>query len=158
MKKLRISFVDENVSATAVLLEDRAPATCKCIWNALEKKTAEGMGIHAMWTGREISFPFPGDLFPGKEGFSLPPENQIIIPLPGDIVWNAYAPYQWPGNPDILYDFGIFYGRDSRILLPVGWKPSNLFARIAENLDAFAAVCARCQREGLKKLRIERAL
>ncbi len=158
MKKLRITFVDENVAATAVLLEDKAPATCNCIWNALEQRPAEAMGIHAMWTGREISVPFPGDLFPKDEGLSLPPENQITIPLPGDIVWNAYAPYQWQGNPNIVYDFGVFYGRDSRLLLPMGWKPSSLFARIEENLDAFAAVCARCQREGLKKMRIERAL
>ncbi len=155
MKKLKVSFPDENVSAIAVLLEDKAPATCNCLWNALETPV-EGLCIHAMWTGREISFPFPGGAFPKDEGLHLPPENQITIPLPGDIVWNAYAPYQWQGNPNIVYDFGVFYGRDSRLLLPMGWKPSSLFARIEEELAPFAQVCARCQGEGRKKLRIER--
>lgn len=155
MKKIKISFIDEKVEAIANLLEDKAPVTCACLWKAL-KSPVEGMCIHAIWTGREISFPFPREVFPCDEGLHLPPENQITIPLPGDIVWNAYSPYQWQGNPNIVYDFGVFYGRDSRLFLPMGWKPSTLFATIEENLVSFAEVCARCQSEGKKRLRIER--
>ena len=155
MKKLRLTFTTENVSAIAELFEDKAPATCACLWNSLATPV-EGMGIHAMWTGREISFPYPVDRFPKNEGLSLPPENQIVIPIPGDLVWNAYQPYQWQGNPNPVYDFGIFYGRDSRLFLPVGWRPSTLFGAIVENLAEYTAVCARCQSEGRKKIRIER--
>lgn len=155
MKKLKLTYVDEKVSAIAHLFEDKAPVTCACLWDSLSAPV-EGMGIHAMWTGREISFPYPADRFPKNEGLTLPPENQIVIPIPGDLVWNAYAPYQWQGNPNVVYDFGIFYGRDARLFLPVGWKPSTLFGSIVENLAEFAAVCARCQGEGRKKIRIER--
>ncbi|MBA7697705.1 hypothetical protein ES703_106373 [subsurface metagenome] len=155
MKKIKLTFVKENLSALAELLEDKAPKTSQCIWNLLEKPV-EGLVIHAMWTGRELSFSIPPSRFPDNEGLTVPPENQTIIPIPGDLIWNAYHPYQWQGNPQPIYDFGIFYGRDSRLLLPVGWRPSNRFGQIIENLSEFAAVCARCQIEGRKVIRLER--
>ena len=155
MKQIKLSFVEENISALAVLLEDQAPETCRCIWELL-KDPLEQNAIHAMWTGRELSYPVPAKMFPNDEGLRIPPENQTVIPIPGDLIWNAYASYQWQGNPNPVYDFGIFYGRDSRLLLPVGWRPSNRFGRITENLDSFAAMCARCQREGEKRIRLER--
>ena len=42
------------------------------------------------------------------------------------------------------------------LLLPVGWRPSTLFGHIEENLEEFAAMAARCQSEGRKKLKVER--
>jgi hypothetical protein len=155
MKRIKLSFVKEHVSAIALLLEDNAPETCRCIWDLLQEPLEQN-AVHAMWTGRELSYPIPADKFPDNEGLKVPPENQTVIPVPGDLIWNAYAPYQWQGNPKPIYDFGIFYGRDSRLLLPVGWRPSNRFGCIIENLDPFAAVCARCQREGEKRIRLER--
>ncbi len=154
-RRIQISFVDEGVSALATLLDDMAPKTCDCIWDLLARPV-ENMGIHAMWTGREISFGIPHERFPDNEGLKVPPENQTVIPIPGDLIWNGYAPYQWQGKPHPVYDFGIFYGRDSRLLLPVGWRPSNRFGTIDENLEEFAGVCARCQSEGVKKIRLER--
>ncbi|RKX77617.1 MAG: hypothetical protein DRP87_08655 [Spirochaetes bacterium] len=155
MKRIKISFIDEKVEAVAVLLEDKAPETCKCIWNVLEKPF-ENYAVHAMWTGRELSLGIPAEKFPNDEGLNIPPENQTVIPIPGDLIWNAYFPYQWQGNPKPVYDFGIFYGRESRLLLPVGWRPSNRFGEIVENLSKFAEVAARCQIEGRKRLRVER--
>jgi len=154
MKKIRLTFVEENVSAGAVFLDEKAPETCRLLWEALEKPF-EGFAVHAMWTGRELSFAIPPERLE-RNALDLPPENQIVFPVPGDLVWNGYRPYEWQGVPRPVYDFGIFYGRDSRILLPVGWRPSNHFGVITENLEAFAQVSARCQREGQKKLRIER--
>jgi hypothetical protein len=154
-RRIEISFMEEKSAAVAVLLADLAPRTCECIWELLARPV-EGLGIHAMWTGREISFPIPAERFPQDEGLKVPPENQTVIPVPGDLIWNAYRPYEWQGNPQPVYDFGIFYGRDSRLLLPVGWRPSNRFGMIVENLDNFAAVCARVQREGRKTIRLTR--
>ncbi|MEG1548492.1 MAG: DUF3830 family protein [Clostridia bacterium] len=155
IKRIKLSFVDENISAIAVLLEEKAPATCKMIWDTL-KTPLENKAIHAMYTGRELSFGVPNDCMDESTIFDLPPENQTMFPLPGSLVWNAYRPYQWLGTPHAVYDFGIFYGAESRILLPTGWRPSNHFGDITENLEQFAAVCARCQREGVKTIRIER--
>ena len=156
MRKIKITFVEENVSAIAVLLDDKAPKTCDMIWKLLESPV-ENHGIHAKWTGAEISFGIPADRLPQKSGF-VPPENQTVIPIPGDLIWNAYEPYQWFGNPLPVYDFGIFYGRESRLFLPGGWRPSNRFGEIRENLDEFAIMCAKCQTEGIKLIKIEKII
>ncbi len=155
MKKIKLTFVEEGISAIAVLLEDKAPQTARMIWDLLETPM-ENDAIHAMFTGRELSFGVPNDRVDESTIFDLPPENQTMFPLPGSLIWNAYQPYQWLGTPRAVYDFGIFYGPESRILLPTGWRPSNHFGDIVENLEEFAACCARCQREGVKKIRIQR--
>ena len=155
MKKIKLTFVEENVSAVAVLLEDKAPQTAQMIWDLLETPM-ENKAIHAMYTGRELSFGVPNDRVDESTIFDLPPENQTMFPLLGNLIWNDYTPHQWLGTPTAVYDFGIFYGPESRILLPTGWRPSNHFGDIVENLDEFAACCARCQREGVKLIRIER--
>lgn len=154
MQEIRMTFIEENVACVARLYEDKAPKTAAFIWDMLATPV-EGLGVHAMWTGREISFPIAADRIPGDKGF-VPPENQTVIPTPGNLIWNAYYPYQWFGNPNPVYDFGIFYGPDSRLFLPLGWRPSNLFGQITENLAEFATVCARVQLEGRKRIRIER--
>jgi len=156
MKKIRMTFVEEGISAGAVLLEDKAPQTAALIWSLLETPM-ENKAIHAMYTGRELSFGVPNERVDESTVFDIPPENVTMFPLPGSLIWNAYRPYQWLGTPHAVYDFGIFYGPESRILLPTGWRPSNHFGDIVENLDEFAACCARCQREGVKLIRIERA-
>ena len=155
MKKIRMTFVEEGVSCVAVLLEDKAPQTAQMIWDLLETPL-ENKAIHAMFTGRELSFGVPNERMDESTIFDLPPENQTMFPMPGSLIWNAYRPYQWLGTPRAVYDFGIFYECESRILLPTGWRPSNHFGDIVENLDEFAACCARCQREGVKLIRIER--
>lgn len=115
------------------------------------------MTVHAMWTGRELSLGITPERFPDNEGPRLPPKSQTVLPIPRDLIWNGYHPFQCLGNPNPVYDFGTFYGRESRLLLPVGWRPSNRFGAITENLDEFATVAARCQLEGKKLVRLERA-
>ena len=116
----------------------------------------ENDAIHYTFTGLQLSRGFPNDRVNESTILDLPPENQTMFPLPGSLIWNAYRPYQWLGTPRAVYDFGIFYGPESRILLPTGWRPSNHFGDIVESLEEFAACCARCQREGVKKIRIQR--
>jgi hypothetical protein len=155
MKRVRITFIEEKVTAVAELLEEQAPETCRCIWEMLATPF-ENFAVHAMWTGRELSLAITPDRFRNDEGLKVPPENQTVIPIPGDLIWNAYHPYQWQGNPNPVYDFGIFYGRDSRLFLPVGWRPSNRFGMITDGLEDFAKMAARVQLEGRKKLRVKR--
>ncbi len=152
--RIELNFVDEGVCAKATFLTDKAPTVCQMLWDALETPF-EDLCVHAMFTGRELSFPLGPDRI-DEAALNMPPENQTMFPIPGDLVWNAYHPYQWQGNPNPVYDFGIFYGRECRILLPTGWRPSTHFGCIDENLEEFAKVAARCQLEGRKKLRISR--
>ena len=66
MRKIGLTSVKGKVSVTVLLLYDMVPKTCGCIWDLLEQ-SIENMGIHTMWTGREISFPINADYFPGNE-------------------------------------------------------------------------------------------
>jgi hypothetical protein len=157
-KKIRLTFIKEGVSAQAELLFDKAPATAQMIWDILATPM-ENMAVHAMFTGRELSFGVLSERMDENTVFALPSENQTMFPLPGDLIWNAYRPYQWLGTSQAVYDFGIFYGSESRILLPTGWRPSNHFGSIVpKDLPDFAHVCARCQLEGVKLMRIERIM
>ena len=133
-RRIKLTFVEENVSCIAELLDDKAPQTADMIWNLLESPM-ENHAIHAMYTGRELSFGVPNDRVDESTIFDLPPENVTMFPLPGSLIWNAYKPYQWLGTPRAVYDFGIFYGPEARILLPTGWRPSNHFGDIVENLE-----------------------
>lgn len=36
MKKIKITFLKENIWAVAILLEDKAPQTCKLLWDTVE--------------------------------------------------------------------------------------------------------------------------
>jgi hypothetical protein len=55
-----------------------------------------------------------------------------------------------------LWEIGIFYGDGGRIFGPLGWTPCNIFGRVVEGLDAFAAECADIRVTGLKTLEIKR--
>ena len=76
-KRIVLSFPEENVSATAELLEDAAPETCRFIWEHLP---AEGRNIHGLYSGKEMFILFnPATL--------LEPENLVTFPLPGEILY-----------------------------------------------------------------------
>lgn len=156
-RRIQLDFYEEGIRVTARLLPDLAPVTAEAIWNlaALEPKL---VGVHAAFTGRELSVRVPteaAEQVPGLD--ALPPENQTVLPLPGDLVWAYLPPYAWSGVAEPIFDLGVFYGRDSRILLPMGWVPGNRFAQVEEDdLAALADVCSRAQTEGKKLLVVRR--
>ena len=81
MKKIKLTFVEENVSCIAELREDKAPQTAQLIWDILETPM-ENKAIHAMYTGRELSFGVPTDRADEARVFALPPENVTMFPCP----------------------------------------------------------------------------
>ena len=154
---LAIEFPKEGLVARARLLDDLAPRTCAAMWE-LAGHSAELLAVHAAFTGRELSVRIPADLASRIGDPDLPPENQTLFPIPGDLVWAALPPYAWSGVAEPLYDLGIFYGRDSRLLLPVGWVAGNRFAEILpEDLPPLARLGARTQVEGARRLILRRA-
>jgi hypothetical protein len=159
-KRLSITFTQTGTTVIADLLERQAPKTCAALWRAFERP-AVNQAIHAMYAGRELIFGLPAQN-QNPEAASLPPENQIIIPVPGDICFRFYAPNEL-NNPGAgnehevgFFDLMIFYGRNARLFSSQGWVPSNLFAQVTENLDGLAEMGRRIHREGVKELRIER--
>ena len=60
------------------------------------------------------------------------------------------------GLSDELWEIGMFYGDGGRIFGPLGWTPCNIFGRMVDGLDAFAAACQRIRVEGVKTVEIGR--
>lgn len=146
-KRLRLVVASRHLVATAALLEDNAPLTCRAIWDALP---LEGELIHAMWSGPETYFPVDPSI-------RVPPEHQTTQPLPGDVGYYAIEGNRIVDWPDDMAEIAFFYGRGARPSMPTGPVAMNLFARIVDNLEGFAEVCRRIHREGVETLRVERA-
>ncbi len=138
-----------GLSVSAVLLPEKAPANAAFLWDYLaEPRTVPG--IHAMWTGPEISCPVPSAHLEGAAyAKPLPPENATLTPQPGDIVL-AYVPERvWGGNPNPIFDIGLFYGQGARMLFPIGWLAGSVVAQVpVAERDAFAAGCNAIRRNG----------
>ncbi len=159
-KAIAITFTQTDTRLVAELQESQAPVSCAAIWAALEKP-AINTAIHAMYAGRELIIGLP-EKNQNRQLASLPAENQIIVPVPGDICFGYFAPNEL-NNPGAgneheigFFDFMIFYGRNARLFSSQGWLPSNLIAQVREGLPELAAMGTRIHREGIKEVRIER--
>jgi hypothetical protein len=153
-RTLNLTFVDSGVTGVLELYDDAAPHTCAAIWKALEKPVRIP-AMHAMFAGPEIMLGLP----PEAQTFDprgLPVENQTCFPVAGDCLWFYQAKGMMKGLTDELWEIGVFYGDGGRIFGPLGWTPCNIFGRIAQGLDAFAAECAGIRVTGLKILEIKR--
>src|SRR5690349_1854973 len=95
MRRLSLTFLAENVSATAELLDEQAPVTCDALWSALATPM-RAFGMHARWVGAEVMIDMPHShrLF---DGAALPPENQTCFPIPGDLMWFHFPARAWEG-------------------------------------------------------------
>ncbi len=148
-RAILITEPKSGLSVTALLLDGKAPANSGFLWDYLAQPRVVG-GIHAMWTGPEISCPIPSDhLKDASYAVALPPENATLNPLAGDVVL-AYIPARvWGGNPDPIFDIGLFYGAGARMLFPIGWVAGSVVAQVrTEEREAFAAACGIIRRNG----------
>ena len=138
-----------GLSVTAPLLAEKAPANAAFLWDYLSEPRVVG-GIHAMWTGPEISCPVPpAHLVDASYAVALPPENATLNPQPGDIVLAYVPPYMWGGNPDPVFDIGLYYGPGARLLFPIGWLAGSVVAQVRPDERAhFAAACGIIRRNG----------
>lgn len=154
-RSILISEGKSGLSVAAVLLEDKAPANAAFLWRYLEVPRVVP-SIHAMWTGPEISCPIPSGHL-GEEP-ALPPENATLHPQPGDVVL-AYVPARmWGGNPDPIFDIGLFYGPGARMLFPIGWLAGSVVAQVApEDRAALVAACTSIRRTGACEITFARA-
>jgi hypothetical protein len=140
---IRAEEAGSGLDARFCVLEDQAPAGARFLRRLLAGGAKEISGLHAMWTGPEISCPVPLPMIPQDARDPLPPENATIHPQPGDLVL-AYVPARmWGGGPDPVFDLGIFYGPGARMFFPIGWLPGSVVAR-AEEPGAIAALARAC--------------
>ncbi len=138
-----------GLHVTARLLTDKAPQNGDFLWRYL---TAERIvsAIHAMWTGPEISCPIPANQLADMQHIApLPAENATIHPQPGDIVLSYVPARMWGGNPEPIFDIGLFYGPGARLLFPIGWLPGSVVAQVDEHQRAdLAKACNAIRRSG----------
>ncbi|UCI32359.1 DUF3830 family protein [Mesorhizobium sp. B4-1-4] len=149
MTSIRITEPRSKLSVTAVLLPAKAPENADFLTLYLATPRAVP-GIHAMWTGPEISCPVPSaDLEGQAYARPLPAENATLTPQPGDIVLSYVPPRMWGGNPNAIFDIGLFYGQGARLLFPIGWLAGSVVAQVvAEEREQFAAACGVIRRTG----------
>lgn len=149
MKYIRIEEETSDLSVRALLLTEKAPENVHFLWEYLGTPRPVP-GIHAMWTGPEISCPVPYcDLRDTALEAALSLENATLSPQPGDIVMSYVAPRVWGGNPEPIFDIGLFYGAGARLFFPIGWLPGSVTAQVLpEDREALAAACATIRKHG----------
>lgn len=154
-RRILITEGRSGLSVPAALLEEKAPANAAFLWRYLETPRVVP-SIHAIWTGPEISCPIPAAHLDDEP--PLPPENATLHPQPGDVVL-AYVPARmWGGNPDPIFDIGLFYGPGARMLFPIGWLAGSVVAQVApEDRAALAAACGRIRQTGACEISYRRA-
>jgi hypothetical protein len=148
----RAILIEESrsgLSVKALLLDAKAPDNAAFLWDYLAEPRIVG-GIHAMWTGPEISCPVPPDQLEGAAyAKPLPPENATLNPQPGDIVLAYVPPRMWGGNPNAIFDIGLFYGPGARMLFPIGWLAGSVVAQVPpDEREHFARACSVIRRNG----------
>lgn len=119
VRKIKIEI--RSFSIVFILLDQEAPKTCDKIWQALPLK---GNLMHGIVTGREVFLPL-------LERLEIPPENQTIYPIEGDLVY-YYSPCNYVDLeiPLVSRDIeviSLIYGRDTQIFGPVLPLPVNHF-------------------------------
>lgn len=143
--RLRVTFVDAGVSATAALDPSRAPRTVAGVLDALP---LEGRATHAIYSGSEIAFFIPPTLW-------LPQENATNRVLPGDLAYYRFRGGEHYGFPDDVAELCWFYDRDASPSMPDGPVRVNVFGRFTEGWDEFAAACRAMRTEGATQVRVE---
>jgi len=139
-------FLDEGVAASARLLAEEAPETCRAVSDALP---AAGLARHGIYSGSEVYFVLPVLLTP-------PREHATTIVGPGDVGFLTVEKGSGYGIEEAYSEVCWFYDLDATPSMPEGPIAVNVFARLYD-ADAFFTVCRRMRLEGAKRLEIARA-
>ena len=139
-------FLDEGVTASARLLREEAPETCRAVLEALP---AAGSARHGIYSGSEVYLVLPVLLAP-------PREHATTIVGAGDVGFLTVEKGSGYGIEEDYSEVCWFYDLDATPSMPEGPIAVNIFAQL-HDADAFFAVCRRMRVEGAKKLEIIRA-
>jgi len=138
-------FLDERVAASARLLWEQAPETCRAVVDALP---AAGSARHGIYSGSEVYLVL-------SELRTPPREHATTIVGPGDVGFLTVENGSGYGIEDAYSEVCWFYDLDATPSMPEGPIAVNVFARLYE-AEAFFAVCRRMRLEGAKRLEIAR--
>ena len=153
-RSLYIKFVEAGVEGIITLYWETAPKTCEALWGALEKPISVPAS-HAIFSGPEIMMGLPKEN-QTFDPLSLPPENQTVLPDPGELLWFYQPKNFFKIDLDEFWEIGMFYAAGGRTFGPTGWIPCTYFGRVTEGLDALAEQCRLIRKEGIKTVEIGR--
>ena len=139
-------FLDDGVAASAQLLRERAPETCRAVLDALP---VDGHARHGIYSGSEVYLVLPVLLAPSRE-------HATTIVGPGDVGFLTVQKGSGYGIEEGYSEVCRFYDLDATPSMPEGPIAVSVFARLYD-ADAFFAVCRRMRLEGAKRLEIARA-
>ncbi|MDR2719749.1 MAG: DUF3830 family protein [Nitrososphaerota archaeon] len=136
MKKIKITLLNNGISAIAELREDKCPIVVKSLLSLLP---IESKAFHAKWGGGEIWTQIPQ--FP-----EYAHENETCLPSIGEIIIMP----QKDGMVafDLWYDRGWCFG-------PTGFLSGAAIGMITEGLSQFASEAVKLSTEGAQMMRIE---
>lgn len=150
---IEVAFPKRGVRCTARLLDDRAPRTCRAVWDALP---LSGDVFHAKYARNEVYGLFPA-FAPEEPGL----ENPTITPVPGDLVYFSFAKWQLGtashgygegaghAGHDAVVDLALFYERNNLLLnADTGFVPGTVFGTVVDGLGAMAEACQDLWRAG----------
>jgi hypothetical protein len=141
-----IRFLDEGVAASARLLREQAPKTCRAVLDVLP---AAGSARHGIFSGSEVYLVLDELLAP-------PREHATTIVGPGDVGFLTVEKGSGYGIEESYSEVCWFYDLDATPSMPEGPIAVNVFARLYD-ADAFFAVCRDMRLEGAKSVEIARA-
>lgn len=137
MKKIKITFVNSNISAIADLNEEKCPVVVNSLLSMLP---IESKAFHAKWGGGEIWTQIHN--FP-----QYAKENETCLPSIGEIIIMPQS--ENTVAFDLWYDRGWCFG-------PNGFMNGAAIGMISEGLTQFAKEAVKLSTEGARSIRIEK--
>jgi hypothetical protein len=144
-REIVLRFPDEDVAATARMLEEQAPETCNAVWDALP---ASGLARHGVYSGSEVYLILPSLI-------TVPREHATTIVGAGDVGFLTVEKGSGYGIEESYSEVCWFYDLDATPSMPEGPIAVNVFARLYD-ADDFIAACRRMRLEGAKRVEIAR--
>ncbi len=142
---IEISFVEDNISVRARLLEDEMPRTCA---ELLKHMPLEGTATHARYSGSELALLLPTHI-------RVEREKATCAVLPGDVAYVWLNRDDHYGLDDDISEICWFYDRDSQPRMWEGPLRVNVFAHIETDSSQFYKACADTRISGVKKVVIK---
>jgi hypothetical protein len=143
--RLRVTFVEEGISAVAELDWQNAGATCSGIVGVLP---ITGEAFHGIYSGSEVACLIPSVV-------QLPRENATSRVLPGDIAYYRVRGGTLHGFPHDIAEICWFYDRDATPSMPDGPVSVNVFGRFDEGWEEFGSMCRAMRTMGARRVRFE---
>lgn len=140
------SYLDESISARALLFEKEAPKTVETLW---KRAPFEGKAGHAIFSGTTCALYIDPTIV-------VPMENASTLIQTGDLMFTHYDAMIRHGYPDALSEIYWAYDRYCRPTMPGAMLPvyPNIFGRFVDDPKPFFDASRGIREVGRKRIRI----